>query len=88
MWEPVFVKECPKSKWITYPKKFVPSIRRTVNINLGSFKEIGLVFHRRQLRVVSCHKQTAQWIFKLQPLVTQEPAFSISLDILIRSKFQ
>ncbi len=66
-WTDIQVQSCNKP--IHYSLKFRPAIQRKTNGNLGYFREIGLAFHKEQLRFVSCHKEITHWIHRLIELV-------------------
>ncbi len=53
---------------VSHPAKFRPIIHRKTNFRIASYQEIGLVFHRKQMRFVSCHKEQAQWIRQFKEL--------------------
>ncbi len=57
---------CPEA--VSYPAKFRLVIHRLTHFRIASYQEIGLVFHQKQMRFVSCHKEQALWIRQFKEL--------------------
>lgn len=63
----IFVHGYPNP--VLYPGRFRPQIKRRTKTNLASSQEIGLAFQTKQLRFVSCYKETPHWILKINELI-------------------
>jgi len=66
-WKSISVTGCTNK--IPYPGTLRPLLRRHTKTHLGHYRETSLVFQRKKLLFVSCHKQSSHMIVRLNELV-------------------
>lgn len=70
MWKDLQTDSCDGSKWIRYHPNLRPIIELSPKIHLSSYQEVGLIFHKKRLRFLSCYKKRLHWVFQLQEMFT------------------
>ncbi len=79
-WKNIKIDSCPGSKIITYHPKLVPVVYKIRHLQHNEFQQTGLIFQKKQLRFVSCHKKQPHWVLQLRELVI---VFDFSTWLLI-----
>ncbi len=65
-WKSIKINACSKKKLEKYHPRLRPAIQVIQGEHATVFQEIGLIFLKRQLRFVSCHKEQSHWIQQLK----------------------
>ncbi len=73
---------CPDSKFIPYHSKLRPFIEMTPQIQISKYQDVGLIFHKRRLRFLACHRKQVHWMHQLKELITVFDYYMWSLIII------
>ncbi len=53
-----YLKMCGCPEAVSHPPNFSPVVHISIYFRIASYKKIGFVFHRKQMRFVNCYKNT------------------------------